>query len=114
MNGSEMSEVTTGRVSEYTVTGFNPFESVTIQVSANNNGGEGPRSGGVEGRTDEARKINTVFTRPGSTCVMMVFSLLTQLIILYPNSSDLTRNISSDLTFHSTRSRVQHTLDSTD
>ena len=57
------SEVTTGRVSEYTVTGLNPFESVTIQVSANNDGGEGPRSvgggGGVEGRTDEARKIST-------------------------------------------------------
>ena len=61
MNGSEMSEVTTGRVSEYTVTGLNPFELVTIQVSANNGGGEGPRSERVEGRTDEARKINTVF-----------------------------------------------------
>ena len=61
MNGSEMSEVTTGRVSEYTVTGLNPFESVTIQVSANNDGGVGPRNEGVDGRTDEARKINTVF-----------------------------------------------------
>ena len=60
MNGSEMSEVTTGRVSEYTVTGLNPFELVTIQVTANNDGGDGPRSDGVEGKTDEARKIITV------------------------------------------------------
>ena len=60
MNGSEMSEVTTGRVSEYTVTSLNPFELVMMQVSANNDGGEGPRSEGVEGRTNEARKINTV------------------------------------------------------